>query len=167
MIFLVVLLHCGLVYENTAFSAMFWIAWDPATNGLAGILRVFLDIFVMAVIFFISGYLAPQSFRSKSTFGFIKTKFKRLMVPWLLAVLILIPVYKFIFLYSRNLPQQEWNTYFHWSNEVWSQNWLWFLPVLFLFDLIFVVVKKSNLNIKKLNFRRAVMIFFRQQFCIV
>jgi peptidoglycan/LPS O-acetylase OafA/YrhL len=50
MIFLVVLLHSGLVYENNVFSAFIWIVYDPATNNLASFLvgfiySVCMDIF--------------------------------------------------------------------------------------------------------------------------
>jgi len=117
MIFLVVIVHSGLVYEKSIFSSFFWIVYDPATNTIVPVLRVILDIFIMSTIFFISGYLTPLSLKSKTGWIFVKTKFKRLIIPWMIAVLTLIPLYKFIFLFSRNLPQQEWTTYFHWSNK--------------------------------------------------
>jgi hypothetical protein len=49
----------------------------------------------------------------------VKGKFKRLMIPWVIAVLSLIPLYKVIFLYSRGLPQEHWATYFHITNPNW------------------------------------------------
>lgn len=147
MIFLVVIVHSGLVYESSGFSAFMWIVYDPATNNLAGNLRIILDIFIMSTIFFISGYLTPISLKSKKSWAFIKTKFKRLFLPWMIAVLTLMPLYKFLFLYSRDLPQQNWTTYFHWSNDVWSQNWLWFLPVLFLFDILYLSLSKVKIKL--------------------
>lgn len=160
MIFLVVVLHAGLVYEKGVFSTLFWIVYDPATNALVAELRIVMDIFIMSTIFFISGYLTPLSLRSKSGRQFLKGKFKRLMLPWLIAVLTLIPLYKLIYLYSRDLPQQHWTTYFHWSNEMWGQNWLWFLPVLFLFDLLYVLLSQSNIPLPKISLRQAVAAVF-------
>ncbi len=55
MIFLVVLIHAGGVYESSGIWAFFWIVDDPSTNNLAGILFLILDIFVMPTIFLISG----------------------------------------------------------------------------------------------------------------
>lgn len=114
----------------------------------------------MSTIFFVSGYLTPLSLRSKSGRQFLKGKFKRLMLPWLSAILTLIPLYKLIYLYSRDLPQQYWTTYFHWSNEMWGQNWLWFLPVLFLFDLLYVLLSQTNIRLPKISLRQAAAAVF-------
>ena len=156
MIFLVVIVHSGLVYEKGGFSAFIWIVYDPATNKLAGNLRIILDILIMSTIFLISGYLTPISLKSKNSWAFIKTKFKRLMIPWLIAVLTLMPLYKFIFLYSRNLPQQHWTTYFHWSNDIWSQNWLWFLPLLFLFDILYLLLSRVKIKLPDISLKKAI-----------
>ena len=110
MIFLVVLYHSGAVYESSGFFASFWLVDDPATNDLVGIVNVVIDIFTMPVIFFVSGFLAPISLRSKPGWSFLARRFRRLLVPWLLAVLTLIPLYKVIFLYSRGLPQEHWRS---------------------------------------------------------
>ena len=82
------------------------------------------------------------------------------MVPWFIAVLTLIPLYKVIFLYSRNLPQENWTTYFHWSNGIWSQNWLWFLPVLFLFNLLYMLLSRVNCLPEKISVKFAIAAMF-------
>ena len=160
MIFLVVLLHSGLVYEGSGFSALFWIVYDPATNNLASFLRIIMDIFIMSTLFFISGFLTPLSLKHKSGLAFIKTKFKRLMIPWLIAVLTLLPLYKIIYLCSRGLPQQPWTSYFHWSNEMWSQNWLWFLPVLFLFDIAYLLGSRVKIRLPEPSLKNAILAVF-------
>ncbi|KAA3661660.1 MAG: hypothetical protein DWQ10_04070 [Calditrichaeota bacterium] len=160
MIFLVVLLHTGLVYESSGVGAFFWLVDDPATNSLAGKLNVIVDIFVMSVIFFIAGYLTPRSLASKSKWLFLKAKFKRLIVPWIFAVFVLIPIYKIIFLYSRDLPQESWTTYFHFSNGIFSQNWLWFLPVLFMFDVLYLALSKKLRTLLQIRLHNAVPAVF-------
>ncbi len=160
LIFLVVLSHAGLVYESSGIGAFFWIVDDPSTNNLSGILNLIIDIFCMPTIFFISGFFAPLSMKNKKGWTFLKSKFKRLIIPWVIAVLTLIPLYKIIFLYSRNLPQESWTTYFHWSNGIWSQNWLWFLPVLFLFDILYLFFSRVNINISNITLKRAVFVIF-------
>jgi len=157
IIFLVVLAHCGGVYESSGTWAPFWIVDDPSTNNLSGILFLILDIFMMPTIFFISGFFAPLSMINKTGWSFIKAKFKRLMLPWIAAVLILIPLYKVIFLHSRNLPQENWSTYFHFSNGIISQNWLWFLPVLFLFDVLYLLLSRVNIAIPNISLKQAVL----------
>ena len=151
MIFLVVVIHAATVYEKYSMGTEWWIVVDPSNSDLNGIVFLILNIFVMATIFFVSGYLLPSSLKEKTNWQFLVSKFKRIMIPWLIAVLTLIPLYKVIFRYSRNLPQEQWTTYFHW-NSMWSQNWLWFLPVLFLFDILYILFKKintENLSLKK------------------
>ncbi len=168
LIFLVVVIHAGLVYEQVLENI--WIVCDPVKNNSIGLVRMYLDLFVMFGIFFISGYLIPFSIKNKTTIQFIKSKFKRIMVPWIIAVFTLIPAYKFIFLYSRGLPQEGWFTYFHffqragtdlvfYSNNP-NQNWLWFLPVLFLFQVLYLALKKGNLLSLKISLRTGVLLTF-------
>jgi len=156
IIFLVLLYHIGGVYEAAGMWASFWIVDDPATITWVGILNIVFDIFVMPTLFFISGYLVPASLQNRTGWEFLKGKFKRLMVPWIIAVFTLIPLYKVIFLYSRNLPQEHWTTYFHITNPN-SQNWLWFLPVLFTFSILYLIFTKANIKIPNISLKGAVI----------
>ena len=157
MIFLVVLYHAGGVYESTGFWATFWIVDDPATNDLVGFLNEIINIFVMPIMFFISGYFMPMSLKNKSGGAFVKSRFRRLIIPWIIAVLTLIPLYKVMFLYSRSLPQEHWTTYVHFSKgNISSQNWLWFLPVLFLFNILYLLLSKVNIRIPNISVKSAV-----------
>jgi len=159
IIFLVVLYHVGGVYEAAGMWGWFWIVDDPDTIAWVGILGIVIDTFIMATMFLISGYLTPASLENKTAWEFLKAKFTRLMVPWMVAVLTLIPLYKVIFLYSRGLPQEHWSTYFHITNPN-SQNWLWFLPLLFCFDLVYLLLKKANIKFPNLSLRTAVLAAF-------
>jgi len=156
IIFLVVLYHVGGVYESTGMWGSFWIVDDPDTISWVGIVNIAFDIFIMPTLFFISGYLTPTSLERKGAWGYVKGKLKRLMLPWLLAVLTLIPLYKVIFLYSRGLPQEHWTTYFHITSPN-SQNWLWFLPLLFVFSLLYLLLTKLNLRFDRLSLKWAVV----------
>ena len=168
MIFLVVLLHAGLVYESVLENT--WIVCDPVKNNSIGLVRMYLDVFVMFSLFFISGYFIPYSVKSKNAWGFLKSKFKRIMLPWIIAVLTLIPAYKAIFLYSRGLPREEWFSYFHFFQRAGgnlgffadnpTQNWLWFLPVLFLFQILYLVLSKTNLLSIKISLKTGVILTF-------
>jgi peptidoglycan/LPS O-acetylase OafA/YrhL len=165
-IFLVVVVHAGLVYEWTLDSM--WIVSDPVKNNNIGLIRMYLDLIVMFTIFFVSGYFIPLSVKKKNTLDFLKSKFKRILWPWLLAVFTLIPAYKFIYLYSRGLPQEEWYSYFHLfqraDSDLWlfsndpNQNWLWFLPILFTFQLIYLGLSKVKISWPKLTVRTGVIL---------
>lgn len=160
LIFLVVLYHAGLVYEASGFAASFWIVDDPSTSNLPGLLNLVLDIFVMPTIFFISGFFSPSSLERKGPWRFLLSKSRRLIVPWVIAVFTLMPLYKVVFLYSRGLPQESWTTYFHFSNGIFSMNWLWFLPTLFLFDCVYVLLWKLNPSTVNLTLGWAVTVVF-------
>jgi len=155
IIALVVLYHVGGVYEGAGMWGWFWIVDDPDTISWVGIVGIIFDVIVMSTIFFVSGYLTPISLETKPGWEFVKGKFKRLIIPWVIAVLTLIPLYKIIFLYSRGLPQEHWTTYFHITNPN-SMNWLWFLPLLFYFELFYLLLTKLNINLEKLSFKWAV-----------
>ncbi len=156
IIFLVVLYHVGGVYEAAGLWGWFWIVDDPSTITWVGILGIVFDIFMMPTIFFISGYLTPAPLKNKTGWEFLKGKFKRLMVPWVIAVFTLIPLYKVIFLYSRNLPQEHWSTYSHFTNPN-SQNWLWFLPLLFVFNVLYLLLSKANIKVPTISLKAAVL----------
>lgn len=150
IIFLVVLYHVGGVYEAAGLWGWFWIVDDPATITWVGIVGIIFDLFVMPTMFFIAGYLTPPSLDKRSGWGFVQAKARRLILPWLAAVFTLIPLYRVIFLYSRGLPQENWLSYFHFNNPN-SQNWLWFLPLLFFFNLIYLGVEKSGIKFPKIS----------------
>ena len=167
-IFLVVMIHAGIVYEQILQNN--WIVSDPAKSSSIGLIRMYLDLFVMYTIFFVSGYFIPFSVKKKNTVDFLKSKFKRILLPWILAVFTLIPAYKAIFLYSRGLPQEEWYSYFHifqragsdlsvFSNNP-SQNWLWFLPVLFVFQVVYLALSRINVFPLKISLRTGVVLTF-------
>ena len=167
-IFLVILLHAGLVYESVLENI--WIVSDPIKNGNIGLVRMYLDLFVMFTIFFISGYFIPLSVERKTNVEFLKSKVQRILLPWAIAVFTLIPFYKFIFLYSRGMPQEEWYSYFHifqrtgsdlgfFSNNP-SQNWLWFLPILFLFQVLYLALSKINFGRINISVKTGVILTF-------
>lgn len=161
IIFLVVLYHAGWVYERSGLISSSWIVDDPSKNDLSGMLNLITDIFMMPTLFFISGYFSVLSLKTRKGWTFLKFRFKRLMVPWILAVLTLIPLYKFIFLYSRNLPQGNVAFYFHFTGgSLINQGWLWFLPVLFLFDLLYLFLSKFNPVKIKLSLKEAAFTIF-------
>jgi fucose 4-O-acetylase-like acetyltransferase len=160
LIFLVVLVHAGVVYESSGLMAPYWIVDDPSTSDLPGLLNLILDLFVMPTIFFISGHFTPSSLERKGSGRFLKAKLRRLMLPWVIAVFTLIPLYNMVFLYSRGLPQEGWTTYFHFSNGIISMSWLWFLPVLFLFNVLYLLLRKLNLPTRKLTLSWAVAAVF-------
>jgi len=161
IIFLVVCFHAGYVYESSGALSWAWIVDDPSKNNFAGLLNLILDMFMMPIMFFISGYFAPLSLKRKTGKSFLISRFRRLMVPWILAVLILLPLYKVVYLFSRDLPQEGLWSYFHFNGGILiNQGWLWFLPVLFLFDMVCLAMFKINLPGQDIGLKAAVPAVF-------
>jgi peptidoglycan/LPS O-acetylase OafA/YrhL len=167
-IFLVVLLHASLTYSHGMDS--FWVVVDSNKAEGLSLVNMYLDLFIMFIIFYISGYFVPHSVESKSTWRFVKVKFRRILLPWILASLTLVPAYKAVFLHSRGMPQEAWFTYFtfferpgtdltFYSNNP-AQSWLWFLPVLFMFQMIYLGMKKAGLLSFRISLRTAIVLTF-------
>jgi len=166
LIFLVVLYHSIFVFTSSLESS--WIVVDNSKNESLGLIGMYIDTFVMFGLFLISGYLIPGSVQKQSGLSFFRSKFIRLMVPWIVGVVLLIPLYKIIFLNSRNMPQEEWFSYFHWferaGSDLWFyannplQGWLWFLPVLFTFQILYLALDRLQLFAFKSGVARAFLL---------
>jgi len=168
LIFTVVLYHAAIVYQPGWEDI--WLVSDAQKSNSIGLIGLYVDLFCMFLMFFISGYFIPQSIINKSPWTFIKSKINRIMIPWLMAVVTLIPAYKALFLYSRGLPHEEWYSYFHifqragsdlefWANDP-TQHWLWFLPVLFLFQILYLGLSKTKLFSINMSLKSAISLIF-------
>ncbi|MCB0684808.1 MAG: hypothetical protein KDC32_28400, partial [Saprospiraceae bacterium] len=65
LIFLVIVYHAGFVFQNS--MAGNWIVVDSAKADWLGLVGLYLDLFVMFILFFISGYFAPVSLQKKGS----------------------------------------------------------------------------------------------------
>ena len=88
MVVLVVLYHAVAAYAAVAPS---WAIHD-ATSPVADVVRLLGDVFFMPVLFFVSGYFALASLQKKGAWSFLKDKALRIAIPWVLAVLVLLPL---------------------------------------------------------------------------
>ena len=147
MIVLVIVYHSVAAY---ALVAPHWIVHDTNTF-TADIIRELCDVFMMPVLFFIAGYFAVFSLEKKGVSEFDKDKVKRLLVPWALAVLIILP----LVIYDQPLKPIRpfwlyWLSYLN-SFEVrlrftqapvgpTTQAIYWFLSLLFVLFVVFALV---------------------------
>lgn len=159
MVMLVVAYHSVAAY---AIVAPHWIVHDTSTFA-ADTIRELLDVFMMPVLFFVAGYFALPSLKKKGLWEFLKDKVKRLLVPWSLAVLIILP----LALYDQPVKPvrpfwKYWLSYLN-SFEVrlrfsqthegpTTQAIYWFISLLFVFFLLFALIHAL------VHFRRGVAI---------
>jgi hypothetical protein len=104
---------------------------------------------MMPVLFFVAGYFALASLEKKGVGEFLRDKAKRLLVPWVLAVLVLVP----LLIYDKpDQPVRPFWNYWLWylgSFEVrlsflpstqTNQMVYWFISLLFAFFVLFTLV---------------------------
>ena len=159
MVILVVLLHAALAY--CSFTKKWWIVVSDNSSVVAEIISGALDIYLMPVLFFVSGYFAIPSFAKCSIKNFIIKKMKGLYFPLIVGVILFNPFLvamvhiqevssldgfiEITLSYYRNfitLPVSviQDRTL---SPAFFSHYHLWYLSLLLYFFLIFVIVSKG------------------------
>lgn len=151
-IVLVVVLHGAITYMVGA--PAYWYVIDQQTSLAFTILVLLIDVPIMLVIFFISGFFALPSLAKKGAAGFIKDKFVRIGAPWLAGVLFLAPPTAYLIYYTRNVPM---SLYQFWTSEFWTkayqQSVYWYLGVLFFFFLILSQLYSSNARLRSARYQ--------------
>ena len=154
IVLLVVVIHSATSYSSLT-------PWVPVRDQNAKFfdeLILFLDVFLMPTLFFIAGYFALPSLKSKNTWPFIKAKIKRLGIPCLLGVVLYTPIHSYIRIYSRsNLTLDLWDIFlikmksaltFHTgfitSHLQFNHSYFWFISLLLLFFILFALLHKAK-----------------------
>jgi len=103
----------------------------------------FNDIFMMSLMFFISGLFITSSLNKKGRRVFLRDRFNRLVVPFIIGATIIIPLalYPSYYVAHGDFNFKSFITDFF-TVEQWPIGPPWFIWVLFLFNLIFVLIYK-------------------------
>jgi fucose 4-O-acetylase-like acetyltransferase len=136
MIFFVIVLHVSMTYM---LDCPFW--WYVVSKKVSPAFLVIvnvLDIFMMPVLFFISGYFTPASYLRKGTVGFLKDKIRHILFPWLLGIIVIVPLYSLSLGKSMGdvigIVKEDSLYLFTWQGH------LWYLGILFLFLFAYALV---------------------------
>jgi glucan biosynthesis protein C len=112
-----------------------WIGLDIFEN--------FNDVFFMALMFLIGGFFVVKALEKKGTVLFIRDRFYRLFLPFIVAVssVMLLAYYP---AYQHSHPDGGLKNFFKdfFFIEGWSSGPPWFIWVLFLFNVVFAVFGK-------------------------
>ena len=137
MIALVITIHV----VPSAFTSG-WIGVRVPTTGspdaffgvAGGFFAYFCNTFFMCMLFLISGYFVPRSVHKKGIARYLKDRLLRIGVPFLVGLLLINNASVLLGRLSPSSPLAElsWNTLPF--NSIWA---LWFLVVLFVFDLLY------------------------------
>jgi hypothetical protein len=129
MIFCVIVLHVSMTYMLC--SPSWWYVISKEVSPVFLVIVNVLDIFMMPVLFFISGYFTPASYLRKGTVGFLKDKIRHILFPWLLGIIVIVPLFSLSLGKSMGdvigMVEEDSLYLFIWQGH------LWYLGVLFLF----------------------------------
>jgi len=108
-------------------------------------LVLLLDVPIMPILFFLSGYFALRSLQKRGSKLFLKDKFIRIGIPWIFGALILAPLITYMIYFSRGVPMsflEFWRTDF-WS-KLYQQSVYWYLGVLLLMFVVLAWVYEAS-----------------------
>ncbi len=129
VVLLVVVLHGSMTYM--AFAPTWWYVLDPNNSESFTQLVLLLDVPIMPMLFFLSGYFAVPSLQKRGVKGFLKEKFIRIGIPWIFGALFLAPLVTYMIYFSRHVPMSFWQ---FWATDFWGplyqQSVYWFLGIL-------------------------------------
>lgn len=139
IILLVVVFHAALAYM--IYAPEWWYVVDTKRVLSADIFVIWADIFIMPVMFFISGYFGIKSFAKRSQATFWKEKWKRIGLPWIFGAMVFAPHTAYLMLASRDIPMSFWDFY---RNLFWGvayqQSHYWYLGALMALYLLMIIV---------------------------
>lgn len=157
MVVFVVLLHAAASHGTLG---RYWYVGDAVTTtNFFDLTTMIMDVFAMPVLFFIAGYFALPNIQKKGPGVFLKDKFMRLGIPWLIGIIFIIPSITYIYHY-RHLGGKPLLSY----GQLWI-NWIknasdfptgflnldkslgffnhsayWFISLLLFFFIIFAII---------------------------
>jgi glucan biosynthesis protein C len=135
----VVFLHAILAYPTWgSFKATHYVGStapiiDPQKSAAFDLVPVLLNGFFMALMFFISGLFVWKSLTKKGAASFLKDRWKRLGIPYVLALAVIMPLaYYPSFLQTG--AEEDFLSY--WCGWSWSSGPAWFLSMLLGLNLL-------------------------------
>jgi glucan biosynthesis protein C len=136
-----------------------WHIKNAETSYLMMESNMFLHLFRMPLLFFISGTVSYYMMRRRTTLGFIGLRIRRLFIPLLAGMLIVVPPQ----VYMERVSQGYTGSFWQWYPDIFnfvpypkgSFSWhhLWFIAYLFLYDLMLAPLFAWWMSPKSDNFK--------------
>lgn len=134
---------------------------DPTTSSAFDLFPALLNNFFMALLFFISGLFVWKSIAKKGATLFLKDRWRRLGIPFVLSLVTIMPI-----AYYPSFLQTgaEINPLSYWCDWSWISGPAWFLSMLLAFNvlaaLVYFVAGPSNRTVPAVLATRPVAFFF-------
>jgi glucan biosynthesis protein C len=137
IILLVIVFHVAIGYMAKA--PQWWYVVDTQKSGIFDLFVMNADVFIMPAMFFIAGYFALPVLHKKGIGIFMREKFFRIVVPWVVGVLVFAPALTYMIWYSRTDSPPEYADYLvkhFFTAAIFNHAHYWFLGVLAWFFLL-------------------------------
>jgi glucans biosynthesis protein C len=145
---LVVVLHAAVPYLS--FFPYKWIVVDTATSPLCDYVVLLSEFFVMAVLFFIAGYLAPPSLAKNGPARFARSRLYRLGIPFVFGLCVMCPVMTYVRDLAKGKAMAGYFSYWllQYFNGKMYAGYLWFLSTLLIIMLIYCCACAASTRLK-------------------
>ena len=130
IIWLMVVFHAAMCYM--AYAPDWWYVVDTADPQFSATIFIcWADIFIMPVMFFVSGYFGLMSLARHGVKKFWRGKLVRIILPWIVGSVFIAPLVTYIILASRHAPITfaEFYTTLFWG-VLYQQAQYWYLGAL-------------------------------------
>ena len=147
--FLVIAHHVSQAYGPTGGS---WVYTDPGPTAmwLGRFMTVDMSFF-MGFFFLISGYFIPRSIDGRTAGAFLRQKAKRLLLPVLFILAVVVPAYFYIAMTYRGANTYDFFTFYAKSyigDGLLSYEHGWYMVHLFLYSAVYALVRTLLKNRK-------------------
>jgi glucan biosynthesis protein C len=158
--YLGVILHSSIAYK-AGHHPRYWISDHDAKSYFFDVLYFWIHSFRMPLFFLLSGFFTVLLYRKIGSIEFIKNRFKRIGVPLLVCVIVLLPISVAPFTFSRlyldqGRPAEEvWNQIFSEMKrlalfqEFKGLQHFWFLLNLLYFYIAFIFLSKIGFKFER------------------
>ncbi|MDR1579935.1 MAG: acyltransferase [Synergistaceae bacterium] len=149
MVVSVIMLHSAMTYMM--FVPQWWYVIDDRRSFGMALLVVFLDSFPMSELFFLAGYFAPPSLSKRGAYRFLREKFMRIGLPWIIGVVFVAPFFAYASYLKFGLGPVSVYAFIKnfFLGPFYMQGHYWFLGILFLFLVIYAALRKDGNEIQR------------------
>jgi hypothetical protein len=144
--------HCARFFDTQG-----WHVKNPESDTVITLTVLFLSQWMMPLFFILSGISTHYMLSYRKTGGFIRSRFTRLLVPFIFGTLLLIPPQVYIERFTRHqftgsyiefYPHYFDGFYALGGNFAWMGLHLWYLQMLFFYSLLllplFIYLRKDK-----------------------
>lgn len=140
---LMIVFHIAMSYM--AYAPEWWYAVDKSDPQMSFLMFVlWADIFIMPVMFFISGYFGIMSLSKQSTKKFWCSKWLRVGIPWVLGVIFLAGPVTYLCFLTKGVPMSlhDFLMKMFFFGPFFSHTQYWFLGMLmYFYSILFFATK--------------------------